>query len=69
MAMQMMQMGNHPMALFQQMAAQNPRMSQGLQMVRGKNKSQLRQMAENMARERGTSLEAVAQSLGIQLPD
>lgn len=38
-------------------------------MVQGKNKNQLRQMAENMARERGTSLEAVAQNMGIRLPD
>lgn len=69
MAMQMMQMGRNPMALLQQLANQNPRMNQGLRMVQGKSKSQLRQMAENMARERGTSLEAVAQSMGIQLPD
>lgn len=69
MAMQMLQMGRNPMAMFQQMANNNPRMNQGLQMVRGKNASQLRQMAENMARERGTNLEAVAQSMGIRLPD
>lgn len=69
MAMQMMQMGSNPMAMFQKMAANNPRMRQGLQMVQGKNKSQLRQMAENMARERGSSLETVARNMGIQLPD
>lgn len=68
MALRMMQMGRNPMTMLQQMASRNPRMNQGLQMIQGKNGRQLRQMAENMARERGTSLEAVAQSMGIQLP-
>lgn len=69
MAMQMMQMGRNPMAMLQQMAAHNPRMNQGIRMIQGKNGQQLRQMAENMARERGTNLETVAQNMGIRLPD
>lgn len=56
------------MQLLQQMAGRNPQAAQVLQMMRGKNSQQLRSMAENMCRERGTSIEQVAQQLGIQIP-
>ena len=61
--------GGNPMGLVQQMLGQNPRMGPGVQMIRGKNQKQLRQIAENMARERGTSLEQIANQYGIKLPD
>lgn len=67
-AMNMMRGGMNPMNLVQQMIGQNPRMGQAMQMIRGKNQSQLRQIAENMARERGTTLEDIARQNGIQLP-
>jgi len=57
------------MGLVQQIIGQNPRMGQAMQMIQGKNQSQLRQIAENMAKERGTTLEEIARQAGIQLPD
>lgn len=60
--------GGNPMQLMQQMARSNPQISQVMQMMNGKSTDQLRQMASNMARERGTSLEQVAQQLGIPIP-
>lgn len=60
--------GGNPMALMQQMAGQNPQLAQAMRMIHGKNPQQLRQMASNMARERGMSLEQAAQQLGLKLP-
>ncbi len=60
--------GGNPMALIQQMAGSNPQVAQMMNMVRGKNPQQLKSMAENMAKERGTSLEAVTQQLGLNMP-
>ncbi len=57
--------GGNPMQMIQQMAGQDPQMRQFMQMVNGKNPQQLRQMAENMARERGTNVEAVMKQLGF----
>lgn len=59
--------GGNPMQLMQQMAIQDPRIAQAQQMMQGKSPQQLRQMAENMARERGTDLQSVAHSLGIKI--
>lgn len=64
----MMRGGVNPMGFVQQMIGQSPRMGQAMQMIHGKNQSQLRQIAENMARERGTTLEEIAKQYGIQLP-
>ena len=63
-----MQGGMNPNALLSQMARSDPRAAQALQMLQGKSQDQLRTMAENMARERGTSVEQIARSLGINLP-
>lgn len=57
--------GGNPMQMIQQMAGQDPQMRQFMQMVNGKSPQQLRQMAENMARERGTNVEAVIKQLGF----
>lgn len=56
------------MQLLQQMARSNPQVNQVIQMMNGKSPDQLRQMASNMAKERGVSLEQVAQQLGIPIP-
>ena len=37
-------------------------------MMNGKSPAQLEQMARNMAKERGTTIEDVARSLGIVIP-
>ena len=59
---------NDPRALLNTMLRSDPRAAQALQMLRGKNSDQLRTMAENMAKERGTSVEEIARSLGIKIP-
>ena len=58
--------GGDPMRIIGQLAGGNPMIAHGLQMVRGKSPDQLRQLAENMARERGTSPEAILRGLGIR---
>lgn len=63
-----MRNGGNPMSLVQQMAAQNPQMRQFMQMVQGKSPEQLKQMAENVAKERGVSINDVARQLGITVP-
>ena len=67
--MQMMRSGGNPMYLLQQMAAQDPTVSQAMRMIQGKSPQQLRSMAENMAKERGVSLEGMANQMGITLPN
>ena len=63
-----MQSGANPMTLMQQMASSNPQIQQAMQMMQGKTPAQLEQLARNMARERGTTIEDVARSLGIGFP-
>ena len=58
--------GGNPMQVLGQLAGNNPIMSMGMQMVRGKNPQQLRQMAENMARQRGVNVEDIINSLGLR---
>lgn len=60
--------GGNPMQLMQQMARTNPKVNQVMQMMNGKNPQQLRDMCENMCKERGTSLEQFTQQLGIPMP-
>ena len=59
--------GGNPMQLMQQMAMQDPRIAQAQRMIQGKSPQQLRTMAENMARERGTTVQDVARGLGIRI--
>lgn len=58
--------GGNPMTLMQQMAGRDPRAQQALNMVQGKTPGQLRQMAENMAKERGTTIDEIARGLGLK---
>lgn len=60
--------GQNPQQLLMQMAQQDPRIRQTVEMMRGKSPDQLRQIAQNMAKERGISLDDVARQLGIQIP-
>ena len=68
MALQMAQKGRNPMQMFQSMAQQNPQMAQAMNLINGKTPSQLRTVAENMAKERGLDLEKMAQGMGLTLP-
>ena len=66
--MQLMQAGKNPNAVLQILAQNNPQVRQVMGMINGKNPAQLEQMARNMARERGTTIDEVARSMGIQIP-
>lgn len=54
------------MQMIQQMAGKDQRAAQAMQMMSGKNPSQLRHIAENMARERGVSLDDMAAQMGFR---
>lgn len=60
--------GMNPLNVMQQYLGNDPRMGQAMQMIQGKSPAELRQIAENMAKERGTSIDAIAQNLGIKIP-
>ena len=66
--LQAARMGRNPNQLIMQMAQQDPRIKQVVEMMRGKNPDQLQRIAENMAKERGMTLDDVARQLGIQIP-
>lgn len=63
---QMTRSGGNPMQMLQQMAMSDPQAAQAMKMMQGKSPAELRQMANNMCRERGTTVEAVMQQLGIR---
>lgn len=70
-AMQMldaMRRGQNPKQILMGMARNNPQVNQVMQMMQGKSPDQLRQLASNMAAERGTTIEDVARQLGLQIP-
>lgn len=67
MLVQMAQRGGNPMQILQQMAGQNPAAAQTLRMLDGKSPQQMRQVAENMARERNIDLKAMAQQMGLPM--
>ena len=64
MMIQMAQRGRNPLGALQQMGA-GPQLQQMQQMLAGKDYNQLLQMADNAARERGTTVEQMAQQLGL----
>ena len=66
--MSLLRSGNNPNAILQTMAMNNPQVRQVMQLMNGKTPLQLEQMARNMAKERGATIEDVARSMGIQIP-
>lgn len=64
MMLQAARMGMTPQQFFQQNAG-NPQVAQMAQIAQGKNRDQLMQTAANMAKERGTTLDEIAQQMGI----
>ena len=62
----LMRQGGNPVAMLQQMAANNPQAAQAMQIIQGKSPEQLRQIAANMAKERGMTIEQVMQQLGVK---
>lgn len=65
--MMLMQSGN-PMQMIQQMAMQNPMFQQVLPFIQGKNGQQLKETAQNMAKERGIDLNAFSNQLMGMFP-
>ena len=59
--------GHDPRTMMAQMVGQNPQIAQAMKMMQGKSPAEIEQMARNMARERGTTVEQIAQSLGIRM--
>lgn len=51
-----------------QLAQQDPRVRQVMQMVNGKTPAEMEQIARQMAEQRGVDLDQIAQQLGMKLP-
>ena len=66
--LQMARNGGNPMQMLQQMAGQNPQAAQAMRLIQGKKPQQLRQIAENMAKQRGVDLDQIAREIGHTLP-
>ena len=66
--MEMARNGVPAIQAIQQIATQgNPQMQRFFNTIKGKSSQQLRQMAENVAKERDTTVQDVAHSLGLRL--
>lgn len=57
--------GGNPDALVQQLLNNHPQRDQLQQIIGGKSPDQLMRIAENMCKERGTSIDNVLQQFGI----
>ena len=60
--------GGNPQAMLNQMAQTNPQVRQAMQMMQGKSSAELRQMAMNMAKEKGVNINDVLRQLGVNIP-
>lgn len=58
----------NPMQMFALAARSNPQVAQVLNLMQGKSPAEFRQVVENMAKERGTTLEQVVSQMGLRLP-
>ena len=65
--MQAIQNGQNPEGMLRQMMQQNPMLQNAMQLLNGKRQQQQMTMLENMAKERGTTIQAVAQRMGLKL--
>ena len=65
--MQLMRNGGNPMTMLNQMTGNNPMVGQLMQSIQGKRPEALRQMAMNIAKERGIDLEQFAQQFGMKI--
>lgn len=59
--------GMSPMAILDRMGG--PQVQQAKQIIGGKNENQLRDIAMNIARQRGVDLGSLAQQLGVRIPE
>lgn len=60
--------GVNPNMILSQMAQRDPRVAQIMQITRTKSNAEMRQYAENLARERGVDLDTFVRSMGITIP-
>lgn len=65
--MNLMRNGGNPVTLLNQMTGNNPMVSSLMQSIQGKSPEALRQMAMNIAKERGVDLIQFAQQFGMKL--
>lgn len=63
-----LQNGANPNQLAMQLAQQHPAVRQAMQMVNGRTPEQVREMAYNLAKQRGIDLDQYAKQMGIRLP-
>ena len=66
--MQMVRGSANPMQTLMSMSRRNPQLQQVMQMVNGKTPDQMRNIAYDVARQKGVDLPALAQQMGIKLP-
>ena len=66
--MQVARSGGNFIPVLQRMAMNNPQAAQAIRLIQGKSPQQLEQIATNMAKERGVSINDIARQLGISLP-
>lgn len=64
---QLARMGRDPRSIVQSMVQQDPRVRQAMQMFQGKSPQEMEAMVRNMCKERGTTPEELARSLGLML--
>ena len=67
--MNAIQRGANPNQIAAQLAQNNPVVRQAMQMMNGKTPQQVRDMAYQMARQRGVDLNQLARNMGIKLPE
>lgn len=60
--------GMSPNVILSQMAQRDYRVAQVMQITKGKSNAEMRQYAENLAKERGIDLDTFVRSLGISIP-
>ena len=63
--MSLLRAGQNPNAILRMLAQNNPQVRQVMQMFNGKSPQQLQQIAMNMAKERGTTVEQIARQMGL----
>ena len=59
----------NPYQAFYQTAQNNPAVQQAMQITNGKTPKQIKELAYNIARQRGIDLDKLAENLGIKLPE
>ena len=65
--LQMAMNGMPPMQYLQQRIGQNPQIAQAMNLIQGKTPEQLHQIADNMAKQRGTTVEEIARQYGLPI--